>query len=86
MEEYEKVYQKDREGNKDFNKMALLDLKKANLFFAYMRTSEKLYNRERQKEKEKQEMSEIQIISESNNDSFAKRNQVLDNVSDKSLG
>jgi hypothetical protein len=47
MEEYEKVYQKDREGNKDFNKMALLDLKKANLFFAYMRTSEKLYNRER---------------------------------------
>ena len=46
LHEYDKVFQKDADGNKDLNKLAIHDLKKAHYFFAYMRTSEKLYNAE----------------------------------------
>ena len=88
MEEYERIYNKDRDGNKDFNKNAITELKQAHYFFAYLRTSEKLYNRELMKEKQKgvQEKTEEQIIVEANNDSFAKQDEVLGGLTDKNLG
>lgn len=52
MEEYDRVYAKDQQANKDLNRLAINELKKAHYFFAYMRTSEKLYNRELKKKEE----------------------------------
>ena len=37
LQEYEKVYLKDQEGNKDLNNLAIEELKRAQYFFAYMR-------------------------------------------------
>ena len=48
-EEYDKVYSKDKESNKDLNVLALEELKQAKYFFAYLRTQEKLYNYDRKK-------------------------------------
>jgi hypothetical protein len=48
--EYEKVYTKDQSDKKDLNHLALQDLKRAQYYFAYLRTNEKLYNRELQKQ------------------------------------
>ena len=47
LSEYEKLYMKDKEGNKDLNVLAIEELKRAQYFFAYLRTQEKLYNKER---------------------------------------
>ena len=47
--EYDKLYAKDQADNKDLNKLALEELKKAQYFFAYLRSSERLYNVERKK-------------------------------------
>ena len=52
MDEYDKLYAKDQKDNKDLNRLAIAELKKAHYFFAYMRTSEKLYNRELKKKQE----------------------------------
>ena len=52
MEEYDRVYAKDQQANKDLNRLAINELKKAHYIFAYMRTSEKLYNRELKKKEE----------------------------------
>lgn len=43
MQEFDKVYKKDREGNKDLNLMAIEELKRAQYFFHYLRTSKRLY-------------------------------------------
>ena len=48
-EEYDKVYAKDKDANKDLNILALEELKQAKYFFAYLRTQEKLYNYDRKK-------------------------------------
>ena len=48
------MYVKDKADGKDLNYLALQDLKRAQYFFAYLRTSEKLYNRELEKEKQKE--------------------------------
>ena len=41
--EYNKVYTKDKSGNKDLNFLAIEELKRAQYFFEYVRTSQKLY-------------------------------------------
>ena len=43
MNEFELVYKKDREGNKDLNKLALEELKRTQYLFHYLRTTKKLY-------------------------------------------
>lgn len=63
--EYEKVYLKDKEDNKDLNHLAIEELKRAQYFFAYLRQQEKQYNQKRiadQKEKEILEMTEEEKI------------------------
>ena len=47
--EYDKVYSKDRDQNKDINMLALEDLKRATYFFEYLRTSRQLYQIEQNK-------------------------------------
>lgn len=54
LSEYEKLYAKDKSENKDLNKLALEELKKAQYFFAYLRSSERLYNVARKKQKEEE--------------------------------
>lgn len=49
LNEYEKLFVKDTENNKDFNMLALEELKQARYFFAYLRTQEKLSTYERKK-------------------------------------
>jgi len=39
LEEYHKVYDKDKEAGKDLNNLAIEELKRAHYFFEYMRTS-----------------------------------------------
>ena len=43
LKEFDDIIQKDKSLNKDFNKVAYMDLKKAQYFFEYLRISEKLY-------------------------------------------
>ena len=49
MQEYQKVYAKDKENNKDLNHLALEELKRAHYFFEYVRTSKKLFEMEQSK-------------------------------------
>jgi len=39
LEEFDKVYQKDKANGKDLNNLAIEELKRAHYFFEYMRTS-----------------------------------------------
>lgn len=43
MEEYDKIINFDRKEGKDFNHLALSDLKKAQYYFDYLRKSEKMW-------------------------------------------
>jgi len=56
LQEYEKVYLKDQDGNKDLNNLAIEELKRAQYFFAYMRQQEKSFNKEIQMKKQEEEM------------------------------
>ena len=86
MEEYDKIYSKDQKDNKDLNRLAIEELKKAHYFFAYMRTSEKLYNRELKKKQEAEELAilneqtEEQKIEELNTNLINKKDKVLSAV------
>ena len=89
MHEYDKVYKKDTDGNKDLNKLAIHDLKKAHYFFAYMRTSEKLYNaelrRKAQLAKDSEEPpTELEIIAQKNSET--QRDRVLSGLTNKQTG
>lgn len=62
LSEYNKVYTKDKSGNKDLNYLAIEELKRAQYFFEYVRTSQKLYQLEERKlKKEKDELTKEQI-------------------------
>ena len=41
MEEYDYIVQKDKEQNKDFNKLALQEMKKARYYFDYLREQQR---------------------------------------------
>ena len=92
MDEYDKLYAKDQQGNKDLNRLAIEELKKAHYFFAYLRTSEKLYNRELKKKKEEEELAilnektEEQKIEEINTNLIDKKNKVLDGIKNENIG
>lgn len=92
LDEYHKVFKKDKEDNKDLNKLALQELKSAHLFFAYMKTSEKLYNMELKKKEEAKEEARIaamtpqEKIQEVNEDIRGKANKILDSVKNPNAG
>ena len=71
-EEYEKVYSKDKEANRDLNVLALEELKQANYFFAYLRSQERLYNLERQRKSKEPDEESTASPAE------LKRDQILD--------
>ena len=58
MQEYEKVYTKDKENNKDLNVLAIEELKRAHYFFEYVRTSKKLYEMEQAKTENSRQTAE----------------------------
>ena len=73
--EYNKVYTKDKSGNKDLNFLAIEELKRAQYFFEYVRTSQKLYQlEERKSKKEKDELTKEQI---KNTEFIQTKDQVL---------
>lgn len=92
LDEYHKLHAKDKANNKDLNKMALTELKQAHLFFAYMKTSEKLYNMELKKKSEIEEKERIaamtpqEKIQEVNEDFAGKADKILDSVTNPSAG
>ena len=49
LDEFHKVYEKDKAAGKDLNNLAIEELKRAHYFFEYMRTSQRLYNLEQAK-------------------------------------
>ena len=57
MEEYDQIINFDRQEGKDFNHLALADLKRAQYYFDYLRKSQKLW-------KEKPDSSEVREIKE----------------------
>lgn len=42
IKEFDKIIEKDKKANKDLNKLAILELKRASYYFHYARTQEKL--------------------------------------------
>jgi hypothetical protein len=46
MEEYDKMINFDRDEGKDFNHLALSDLKRAQYYFEYLRKNEQIYKSE----------------------------------------
>ena len=57
MEEYDQIINFDRQEGKDFNHLALADLKRAQYYFDYLRKSQKLW-------KEKPDYSEVREVKE----------------------
>ena len=52
LQEYESLYKKDQDQNKDLNVLAIEELKRTQYFFAYLRTQEKLYTYDRKRKAE----------------------------------
>ncbi len=46
MEEFDKIMEADRKEGKDFNSLALQDLKRAQYYFAYLRKNESKWKEE----------------------------------------
>ena len=80
MEEYDKIINFDREEGKDFNHLALADLKRAQYYFEYLRKSQKLWKEKCDEPSENIDKKEVKEFKETTTGS-----RVSLNVEEKDL-